>query len=156
MTERDSRFRKAVMACSDLTLREGLQAVSTADREKIHTENTRSVTGSVNIDKDLENHFPTDSRWDYAVGYRGSDNGERTYFIEVHPAETSEVRCVINKVRSLRAWAERSAPDLWNMTVPREIHWIASGRCNIRLNDSYRRQLAMEGVGSPKRYLELT
>jgi len=155
MTDRNSRFREAVTACSDLTLRDGLQAVSTADREKIHTENTRSVTGSINIDKDLENQFPTDSRWDYAVGYRGSDNGERTFFIEVHPAETSEVRCVINKARSLKAWAERNAPDLWNMTDPIEIHWIASGRCNVRLNDSYRRLLAMEGVGSPKQYLEL-
>jgi hypothetical protein len=156
MADRDSQFRKAVKACSDLTLQDGLQAVSPANREKIRPKNTRSVTGSVDIDKDLENKFPTGNRWDYAVGYRGSDNIERTFFIEVHPAETSEIRCVVDKARSLKAWAERNAQDLWNMTVPREIHWIASGRCNVRLNDSYRRLLAMEGVGSPKQYLELT
>ena len=155
MTDRNSRFRKAVTACADLTLWDGLQAVSTADREKIHTENTRSVTGSVNIDKDLENQFPTDNRWDYAVGYRGSDAVEKAFFIEVHSAETSEIRCVVRKAQSLKAWAERNAPDLWNMTLPREIHWVASGRCDLRLNDSYRRQLALAGVGSPKQYLEL-
>jgi energy-coupling factor transporter ATP-binding protein EcfA2 len=40
--------------------------------------------------------------------------------------------------------------------VPRQIHWVAPGRCDIRLNDSYRRQLALAGVGSPKQYLVLT
>jgi hypothetical protein len=81
---------------------------------------------------------------------------ERAFFIEVHPAETSEIRRMVRKAHSLKTWAERHAPDLWNMTIPREIHWVASGRCNLRLNDSYRRQLALAGVGSPKQYLELT
>ena len=79
MTDRNSRFRKAVTACADLTLRDGLQAVSTADREKIHTENTRSVTGSVNIDKDLENQFPTGNRWDYAVYKGDTELPKRTF-----------------------------------------------------------------------------
>jgi len=155
VSEPYSRFQRAVAACPDLTLRNGLQAVSTADKRKIRPKDTRSVTGSVNIDEDLEGLLPTDNRWDYAVGYRASDACEKTFFVEVHPAETSEVACVVRKARSLKEWAERSAPDLWNMTIPREIHWVASGRCDLRLNDSYRRQLALAGVGSPKRFLEL-
>lgn len=155
MREPDSQFRKAVKACPDLTLHEGLQAVKPADRERIRPENTRSVTGSVDIDDDLRGSFPEDNRWDYAVGYRGSDDKEKAWFIEVHSAETSEISHVIRKAQALRAWAERCAPDLWNMTVPREIHWVASGRCALRLNDSYRRQLALAGVGSPKQYLVL-
>ena len=155
MRERDSRFRKAVAACSDLTLREGLQAVSSANRERIRPKDTRSVTGSVDIDEDLRDRFPTENRWDYAVGYRASDTVEKVFFIEVHSAETSEIFCVINKARKLKEWAEANAPDLWNMTLPREIHWVASGRCALRLNDSYRRRLAMAGVGSPKQSLEL-
>ena len=40
--------------------------------------------------------------------------------------------------------------------MPRQLHWVASGRCRIRLNDAYRRQLALEGLGSPKETLDLT
>ena len=155
MDDRESRFRKAVKACPDLTLRDGLQAVSPANRERIRPKDTRSVTGSVDIDEDLRELLPTDNRWDYAVGYRGNENREKAFFIEVHSAEPSEIRCVVRKAQSLKAWAERNAPDLWNMTVPREIHWVASGRCDLRLNDSYRRRLAKVGVSSPKQCLEL-
>ena len=97
MDDRESRFRKAVIACPDLTLRDGLQAVSPANREKIRPKDTRSVTGSIDIDEDLREQFPTDNRWDYAVGYRGSDAVEKAFFIEVHSAETSEIRCVVRK-----------------------------------------------------------
>ncbi len=156
MPDHDSQFRKAVVACSYVTLQEGLQALSPASREKIRPKNTRSVKGSVDLDKDLRDRLPAENRWDYVVGYEGNDNVERAFFIEVHPAETSEIRRMVRKAQSLKTWAERHAPDLWNMTIPREIHWVASGRCNLRLNDAYRRQLALAGVGSPKQYLELT
>jgi hypothetical protein len=156
MPDHKSQFRKAVVACSDVTLQEGLQALSPASREKIRPKNTRSVKGSVDLDKDLRDRLPAENRWDYAVGYEGNDNVERAFFIEIHPAETSEIRRMVRKAQSLKTWAERHAPDLWNMTIPREIHWVASGRCNLRLNDAYRRQLALAGVGSPKQYLELT
>ena len=155
MREFESQFREAVRACPDLTPHDGLQALSPASRGRIRPQNTRSVTGSVDIDKDLIEQFPEDHRWDYAVGYAGSNDVEKTYFIEVHPAETSEISCVIQKAEALKRWAQRCAPELWNMTVPREIHWIASGRCDIRLNDSYRRKLALAGVGSPRQYLDL-
>jgi hypothetical protein len=156
MPDHKSQFRKAVVACSDVTLQEGLQALSPTSREKIRPKNTRSVKGSVDLDKDLRDRLPAENRWDYAVGYEGNDNVERAFFIEIHPAETSEIRRMVRKAQSLKTWAERHAPDLWNMTIPREIHWVASGRCNLRLNDAYRRQLALAGVGSPKQYLELT
>jgi hypothetical protein len=155
MHEQPSRFQRAVGACPSLKLRAGLQAITTANRRKITPENPRSVTGSVNLDEDLKEQFPNDNRWDYVVGYMVSDTMDKVFFIEVHPAETSEIRCVINKVRNLRKWAVSNAPDLWNMTIPREIHWISSGKNNLRLNDSYRRILAMEGLGSPKQHLEL-
>jgi hypothetical protein len=151
-----SQFQKAVSACPDLTLKDGVEAIAHANRRKIRPQNPRSVTGSIDIDKDLKNQFPEDPRWDYAVGYKGSGGREKVYFIEVHPAETSEIGCVIQKVRALKIWAQCHAPDLWNMTIPREIHWVASGRCGIRLNDSYRRQLALSGLDSPKQYLILT
>ena len=155
MPEPRSKFQKAVEACSDLTFREGLQAIAAANRGRICPTDPRSVTGSIDIDKDLQRLFPKDNRWDYAVGYRRNDAEESVYFIEVHPAETGEVRRVIAKVRHLKAWAGRNTHDLWNMTVPREIHWVASGRVNLRMNDSYKRLLAMEGLDSPKKCLVL-
>lgn len=155
MTDHASKFRKAVQACPDLTLREGMQAISSVNREKIIPDNTRSLTGSVDMDKDLRELFPTEHRWDYVVGYNGSDGIEKAYFIEVHPAETSEITCVIRKVQNLRAWAERNAADLWNMNAKKEIHWLSSGRYNLRFNDSHLRKLALAGVGSPKRHLVL-
>ena len=154
MAKLESQFRRAAEACPALSLCDGLQALSRGARDKIRPRNTRSVTGSVDIDKDLKNDFPEDNRWDYAVGYRCKDK-EKVFFVEVHPAQTSEITCVIRKAKSLKAWAETSAPELWNMTVPREIHWVASDKCNLRLNDSYRRQLALCGVGSPKQSLIL-
>lgn len=156
MRDLESRFRDAVRACPDLTLRRGLHAISPANRKRISPQNTRSVTGSVDIDEDLREQFPGDYRWDYAVGYKGSDGTEKVYFIEVHSAETSEIDRMIRKAQALRKWAQSCAPDLWNMTVPRQIHWVASGRCDIRLNDSYRRRLALAGVGSPKQQLVLS
>ena len=80
MDDRESRFRRAVKACPDLTLRDGLQAVSPANRERIRPKEPRSVTGSVDIDEDLRELLPTDNRWDYAVGYRGNENREKAFF----------------------------------------------------------------------------
>jgi len=154
MSEPSSRFQKAIDACPQLKLRDGLQALSSADRQRIHPQNPRSVTGSVDIDRDLRASFPEDNRWDYAVGYRGADDREKAYFIEVHPAETSEVKRILQKARALSDWARQHAPELWAM--PRQLHWVASGRCHIRLNDAYRRQLALAGLGSPKEMLDLT
>ena len=154
MSEPSSRFQKAIDACPQLKLRDGLQALSSADRQRIHPQNPRSVTGSVNIDGNLRASFPEDNRWDYAVGYRGVDDREKAYFIEVHPAETSEVKRILQKARALSDWARQHAPELWAM--PRQLHWVASGRCRIRLNDAYRRQLALEGLESPKEMLDLT
>lgn len=154
MSERVSRFRKAIDACLELSLRDGLQALSSADRQRIHPQNPRSVTGSVDIDGDLRASFPEDNRWDYAVGYHGGDGMEKAWFIEVHPAETSEIKHVLQKVQALKVWARQHAPELWAM--PRQLHWVASGRCSIRLNDAYRRKLALAGLGSPKETLDLT
>ena len=88
------------------------------------------------------------------MGYRGVDDREKAYFIEVHPAEASEIKRVLQKARALSDWARQYAPELWAM--PRQLHWVASGRCSIRLNDAYRRQLAQEGLGSTKEMLDLT
>ena len=62
MSEPSSRFQKAIDACPQLKLQDGLQALSSADRQRIHPQNPRSVTGSVDIDGDLRASFPEDNR----------------------------------------------------------------------------------------------
>ncbi len=154
MRKLGSEFRKAVGACPALTLQNGLQALG-GDRNIIKPKDTRSLTGSVNIDECLKQSHPNDNRWDYAIGYRGHNGTEKAYFIEVHPAQTSEIKCVIEKARNLRKWAEVNASALWNMTIPREIHWVASGGYNISPNDRRLLKLKEERISSPQRELVL-
>jgi len=70
MHEPRSKFQKAVEACPDLTFRDGLQAITAADRDRVRTKDPRSVTGSADIDNDLRRQVPQDNRWDYAVSYQ--------------------------------------------------------------------------------------
>ena len=105
-------FENAVKDASDsLTFCPGLGAIENKDKSKFLPQDSRSVVGSVNIDKDTKPLYPCENRWDYAVGY--CSNGiEKVYFAEIHPAITSEVKCVIMKAKALKQWAQEKAPKL--------------------------------------------
>lgn len=68
----------------------GLGAIK--EKSCINVPHTRRAGGSVNLDKAMEKDFPEDNRWDYALEYDGY-----TFFLEVHPASTSEIKCMIKK-----------------------------------------------------------
>lgn len=137
-------FENAVKdALDSLKFCPGLGAIENKDRAKFQSQDSRSVVGSVNIDKDIQPLYPCEYRWDYAVGY--CSNGiEKVYFVEIHSAITSEVSCVIRKAKALREWAQKKAPKLWNMQrgVPGKLHWIASGNINIPKNTPQYRLLS--------------
>ncbi len=161
MSKMVSKFRRAVDACLDLKWREGLKGIEKKDRGKIQPKDEHDLTGSVNIDKCLEKSLPDDNRWDYAVGYRASDGKEKVYFIEVHPADTSQhVGKVLDKAIFLREWAvqQKNALELWKM--PREFHWVASGRIKLKYvpkDDKRLKRLAQDfGIDLPKERLLLT
>lgn len=59
---------------------------------KVKATNTRLLEGSVDIDAATKKTYPESNRWDYALGYDGL-----VYYVEVHPASTSEVNTVIAK-----------------------------------------------------------
>lgn len=71
---------------------EGLQALESKDAGKVKPQNPRKLSGSVYLDKCLKTTNPHDARWDYVIGYR-----EKAYFVEVHPANTSNVDEVVKK-----------------------------------------------------------
>ncbi len=160
MSKTASNFHRAVDACLDLKWRDGLQAIEKKDKRKIQPDDEHKLTGSVNIDKCLKKSLPDDKRWDYAVGYRGSNGKEKVYFVEVHSADTSRhVEKVLGKAISLREWAEqnKSASELWKM--PREFHWVASGRVDMKhipKDDRRLKQLAQDfGINRPEERLVL-
>jgi hypothetical protein len=69
------------------------------ESQLIAVNNTRLLEGSVDIDAcTLKNH-PNEARWDYAIGYES-----KAYFVEIHPADTSNVNEVIKKAEWLKQW----------------------------------------------------
>lgn len=73
----------------------GLKAIEGKYRSKVNVSG--SADGSVDIDTCTKTQYPSDSRWDYVIGYNG-----KAYFIEVYSAETSEVSKVLQKLQWLK------------------------------------------------------
>lgn len=123
-------FRDAVGACPPLRHQKGLQAIKKGEgKGQIAGQETGKILGSVDIDGDCLSDHPQSHRWDYVVGY--DREGELVaHYVEVHSAETCEITTIENKLAwlldFLRADGRRALGKL-----PREIHWVASGRINI-------------------------
>lgn len=83
----------------------GLQALGT-NAKQISATNTEKLEGSVDIDTCTKKLYPQDARWDYAIGYEG-----KVYFLEIHPANTSNIKEMIKKAEWLKKMVEsKSAP----------------------------------------------
>jgi len=137
-------FREAVENVPALKagFREGLGAVEGRWRPKIQPADSRLLNGSVDIDTCTKNALPDETRWDYAVGYNG-----RVHYIEVHPAETSNVKDVLAKFQWLKEWLRTSAPSLDQ--VPRgrpSFCWVATGKINIPKTAPQFRKLKESGL----------
>lgn len=117
--------------------REGLQALESKDAGKVKPQNPRKLSGSVYLDKCLKTTNPHDARWDYVIGYR-----EKAYFVEVHPANTSNVDEVVKKKKWLEVWLKTNALDLKAMMAGTGYYWIASGKVAILPNSPQARKNA--------------
>ena len=117
--------------------REGLQALESKDAGKVKPQNPRKLSGSVYLDKCLKTTNPHDARWDYVIGYR-----EKAYFVEVHPANTSNVDEVVKKKKWLDVWLKTKALDLKAMMAGTSYYWIASGKVAILPNSPQARKIA--------------
>lgn len=121
-------FRHAVETADHLVHREGMQALKEGKGQVVAAE-TSSLLGGVNMDDDCRDARPNDNRWDYLVGVKRSKHAV-AFFIEVHSAETSEVSKIEKKLQWLLDFLERPAQSTLK-SIPREVHWVASGRINI-------------------------
>lgn len=117
--------------------REGLQALESKDAGKVKPQNPRKLSGSVYLDKCLKTTNPHDARWDYVIGY-----SEKAYFVEVHPANTSNVDEVVKKKKWLDVWLKTNALDLKAMMAGTSYYWIASGKVAILPNSPQARKIA--------------
>lgn len=141
-------FKEAVEGIEELrgAYRKGFQALNDDCKAKVEATDTRLLYGSVDIDKATKDKYPQDSRWDYVVCYHGA-----LYFIELHPASTSNVKEVLNKLDWLKGWLKDKA-ELGQ--AKKSYHWIATGCVNILPNSRQYKQLASTGL-LPKTKLKL-
>lgn len=140
MAKSDSTtFKSIVQAIPAIAgaYREGLQALESKDAGKVKPQNPRKLSGSVYLDKCLKTTNPHDARWDYVIGYR-----EKAYFVEVHPANTSNVNEVVKKKKWLEVWLKTNALDLKAMMAGTGYYWIASGKVAILPNSPQARKIA--------------
>lgn len=140
MAKSDSTtFKSIVQAIPAIAgaYREGLQALESKDAGKVKPQNPRKLSGSVYLDKCLKTTNPHDARWDYAIGY-----SEKAYFVEVHPANTSNVDEVVKKKKWLDVWLKTNALDLKAMMAGTGYYWIASGKVAILPNSPQARKIA--------------
>lgn len=79
-------------------IKPGLKALTEQYKNKIKAKNPRKINGSIFLEECLD-----DGIWDYIIGYRNE-----TFFVEIHPAETSEVKAVLNKLRWLKQWKKKT------------------------------------------------
>ena len=136
-------FQKVVMSVTDIksAYEVGLKAMN-GNSSLINVKSTCLIDGSVDIDKAVCLLYPNDSRWDYVLSYDG-----KAYYIEVHPAYTGEVKCLIAKKRWLLNWLQTKAQPLNNYpsATPR-LYWLQSGKGALLKNTPEYRQAAIEGL----------
>ena len=99
-------FQKAAEQMLHLThaWKVGLHALRKEDRPHIDAEDTRKLTGSVDVDTPLAKIYPHANRWDFGIAYQHTDRQEEVvYWTELHTASDGEVKVVIAKAQWLLA-----------------------------------------------------
>jgi len=144
-----SSFRDAVND-SGLEFRRGLQALKPADARKITTRSTRTIAGSTDIDACLAGEFPNAPRWDYAVGFT-KDSREKAFFVEVHPAASTNVKEIKQKLLWVTAWLKDKPLN----NLEKSFHWVASGSVRIPRHAKQFKEAASLGLGGPAKTLVL-
>lgn len=143
-------FRKAIENTPDVQhgYREGLQAIVKADKRAVMVKDARRLDGSLNIDEETKMLYPNESRWDYAVGYDG-----KVYYVEVHPANTSNVEEVIKKKLWLDKWLKEKAPSMSALKAGSPKYQWAATEVGVHVSPQsmYARRLSQRGIEKPKR-----
>lgn len=117
-------FQQAVEATTDVNIgfKIGLTALGSYS-SRILVSTTKELQGSIDIDTLTTAKYPNANRWDYAFAYKGE-----VFFIEVHSANSSEVRTVLRKLQWLKDWLHQNAPEINKMKAKKiaPFYWIQS------------------------------
>jgi len=123
----------------------GLQALRAEDKPHIHAEDSRSLTGSVDIDLAYRDTDPHGNRWDFAIAYQHTNReAECIYWVELHTASNSEIKKVIKKAAWLRDWLNNTGTLLEKFE--RDILWVSSGSTRLALSAPQQKQMAQAGL----------
>lgn len=136
-------FQQAVEATPDVSagFKVGLTALGSYS-SRVEVSSTKDLQGSIDIDTLTTAKYPNSNRWDYAFAYKGE-----VFFIEVHSANSSEVRKVLRKLQWLKDWLNLKAPNINKLRAKTSIpfYWIQSkGFAIPKTSPQYR---AAEGAG---------
>ena len=146
-------FKDAVESTATLRghFQKGLQALGKGDRSRVSISDTRSLSGSVHVDKALRKAHPNDARWDYGLGI--NTRNDFVIWLEVHPASSQHIDEVLAKLRWLRRWLASEAAAFEKLR--QEFHWIASGSISFPRGSRHEKRLAQEGLRFPVKRLDL-
>jgi len=148
----NKRFEDVVKATPDVAsgFQTGLMALGRY-KSKVFVADTRLIEGSIDIDSCTTQKYPNANRWDYAFAYN-----KEVFFIEVHSANTREVKIVLKKFQWLKNWLTQKAPEINKLKAKSKppFYWIQSkGFAIIKTSPQYR--LAESAGLKPVAKLEL-
>ena len=137
-------FKQAVLITEDIKecYQKGLQGLR-ENKNKIVLQNPLECGGSVEIDECTLKKYPNSNRWDYVFDYK-----REVFFMEVHSANTSEVRTVLRKFQWLIDWLNQNAPELNNLKSKNKpvFYWVQSSGYNILKNSPQERAIVQNGL----------
>lgn len=121
----------------------GIKAIKRCDRKKFKIDDIEKLKESVDIDSCFKEKYPNDNRWDYLVLV---DMAIQGYFVEIHPAITSEVSTMIAK----KQWLQNEIINVYFKTIDKtkyKIIWVATdaGMHILKTSKEYKR-LAKENL----------
>ncbi len=146
-------FKAAVEDAEHLQLCKGLQAISTGEGKGL-ISCAKNLKGSVNIDLDCKAADPNGCRWDYLVGVGNKGSKVVAHYIEVHSANTKNIKEVRKKLEWLKQYLQNQSKL---KSLEAKFHWVASGSIKIPKHTSHFKKLATMGLAEnkPVRYLDL-
>lgn len=127
---------------------QGKQALKGNHRNKVQPQNTRSLSGSVDIETCLGDPDEREARWDYMVGY-----DEAAYFIEVHPADSKHVNEMVKKVEWLEHWLNQNQDIKALRANENPYRWISTN--GVKLQGKYKFILPKYGLTMPQKQTTL-
>lgn len=145
MDKKTLSFKDAILGTEGLeeAFMPGLKALG-SNSCKIRSGNPRNILGSINLEKALRNHHPNEPIWDYGVGFVENQRQHKAIWIEIHPASSSHIHGMLNKIRWLKKWLNDNARELNKIT--REYVWIASGKVALQKHSPQMKKVALEKI----------